>query len=77
MRLKPEIIQLIRDRRDLKRALMASLDVTRTRLFYILAENKEDGPLTRIKTGLIISGNLNRDLETLYEGQPTMEDVSK
>jgi len=56
---------------------MASTDVTRTRFSFILSENKEDGPLTRIKNGLIIAGNLHRDLETLYEGQPTMEEVSK
>lgn len=77
MKLKPEIIKYIRGRRDLRRALEDSIDVSRTRFSYILKENKEDGPLTRIKSGLIIAGNLHRDLETLYEGQPTLEEVSK
>lgn len=67
MQLKPETINLIKKRRDLKEELCTSMGWTMSNLYNHLSTNKPDGELTKIKPANIISENLNKPATELYQ----------
>ena len=75
MKLKPEIIERINGRSDVKRDLIKELKINRTTLWRFLKDNISNGPLTTYKALLIISKALAITPEDALIDEPVQEEV--
>lgn len=71
MKLKVEIIERLRGRRDIKQKITRDMGIVKSTLWRWMILNEEDGPLTAIKCASIIAEGLNVDLRDLYVEEPS------
>lgn len=75
MKLKPEIIERINGRSDVKKDLIKELKINRTSLWRFLKDNISNGPLTTYKVLLIISKALSITPEEALIDEPVQEEA--
>jgi ABC-type phosphate transport system ATPase subunit len=75
MKLKPEIIERINGRSDVKRDLLKEMKISRGSLWRFLKDNISNGPLTTYKALLIISNALAITPEEALIDEPVQEEV--
>lgn len=76
MKLKVEVIERLRGRRDIKDKIVQDMDIVKSTLWRWMTLNEEDGPLTGFKCASIIADGLNLEVKDLYIEEPVSEEVA-
>lgn len=71
MKLKIEIIERLRGRRDIKNKIVREMGIVKSTLWRWMCLNEEDGPLTSFKVASIIAEGLHLSLSDLYVDEPS------
>lgn len=77
MKLKNEIINKMRERRDLQKLILKIMGITRDSYYRWLRENTANGPLTTLACAKIIAENLNVEPEDLYTNEVNINNNNK
>lgn len=75
MKLKTEIIERLRGRRDIKNKIVQEMGIVKSTLWRWMLLNEEDGPLTAFKCASIIAEGLSLEPQDLYIDEPVAQEV--